>query len=115
MCAEGSGRQWRRQDIAQELPDKWKHSGSWEFIDLNRDGAAGRARVGFLPRAAIVAERNLAIRPGNGRGDLTEKHVLWTYDRSVPQVSSPLLYKGVLYTVKDGGILTALDPERGTV
>jgi outer membrane protein assembly factor BamB len=41
--------------------------------------------------------------------------VLWSYDRSVPQVSSPLLYKGVLYTVKDGGVLTALDPERGVV
>jgi outer membrane protein assembly factor BamB len=41
--------------------------------------------------------------------------VLWKYDRSVPQVSSPLLYEGLLYTVKDGGILTALDAATGAV
>jgi outer membrane protein assembly factor BamB len=57
----------------------------------------------------------LAVRPAGAKGDLTDKHVLWSYDRSVPQVSSPLLYKGILYTVKDGGVLTALDPERGAV
>jgi len=57
----------------------------------------------------------MAVRPAGAKGDLTEKHVLWSYDRSVPQVSSPLLYKGILYTVKDGGVLTALDPEKGVV
>ena len=30
-------------------------------------------------------------------------------------MSSPLLYQGVLYTVANGGILTALDPHTGEV
>jgi outer membrane protein assembly factor BamB len=33
----------------------------------------------------------------------------------VPQLPSPLLYRGVLYMVNDGGIVTALDPATGTV
>jgi outer membrane protein assembly factor BamB len=38
---------------------------------------------------------------------------VWHYDRSVPQLPSPLLYRGVLYMVNDGGIMTALDPATG--
>jgi outer membrane protein assembly factor BamB len=40
---------------------------------------------------------------------------LWRNEKSVPQVSSPLLYQGVLYTIKDGGILTSLDPRTGVI
>jgi outer membrane protein assembly factor BamB len=100
---------------SEELPVKWKHSGSWDFIDLNRDGLLDAREWEFYRSRRSSQNVTIAIRPGNARGDLTDKCVLWSYDRSVPQVSSPLLYKGVLYTVKDGGILTALDPERGTL
>ena len=100
---------------AKELPAKWKHGGSWDFIDLNRDGVLDAREWEFYRARRSAQNVTLAIRPGAARGDLTDQHVLWTYDRSVPQVSSPLLYKGVLYTVKDGGVLTALDPERGAV
>jgi outer membrane protein assembly factor BamB len=31
----------------------------------------------------------------------------------MPYIPAPLLYKGVLYLVKDGGIITALDAETG--
>jgi outer membrane protein assembly factor BamB len=33
----------------------------------------------------------------------------------VPVVSSPLLYGNILYTIKDGGIVTSLDPATGNV
>jgi hypothetical protein len=39
--------------------------------------------------------------------------VLWTFDKGVPYVASPLFYRDVLYMVKDGGILTSLDPATG--
>ena len=54
----------------------------------------------------------LAVRPG-GKGDVTESHVAWDYERNLPSVSSPLVYRGVLYMVKDGGIVTSVDPETG--
>jgi len=98
-----------------ELPPKWKPTGNWSMIDLNHDGVLDAREWAFFRARRASQNVTIAVRPGKDRGDLTDKHVLWSYDRSVPQVSSPLLYKGVLYTVKDGGILTALDPESGKV
>ncbi|MEX2261493.1 MAG: PQQ-binding-like beta-propeller repeat protein [Bryobacteraceae bacterium] len=99
----------------EELPKEWKHGGSWNFIDLDRDGFLDERDWIFYRSRRSAQNITMAIRPENARGDLTKTHVLWTYDRSVPVVSSPLLYEGLLYTVKDGGILTALDPETGAL
>jgi outer membrane protein assembly factor BamB len=33
----------------------------------------------------------------------------------LPNVPSPLYYEGVLYIVKDGGIMTSIDPANGTI
>ena len=38
----------------------------------------------------------------------------WKYKKSLPDVPSPVLYDGILYLIRNGGILTALDPETGT-
>jgi outer membrane protein assembly factor BamB len=40
---------------------------------------------------------------------------LWRITKSLPDVPSPLLYQDVLYLLKDGGILTSVDPETGDV
>ena len=99
----------------EELPPEWKHGGSWNFIDLNRDGKLDARDWTFYRSRRAAHNVTVAIKPAGASGDLTESHVLWKYDRSVPQVSSPLLYEGLLYTVKDGGILTALDAATGAV
>jgi outer membrane protein assembly factor BamB len=44
---------------------------------------------------------------------MTEKSVVWAYRRAVPQLPSPLVYRGVLYMVNDGGIVTSLNPKTG--
>ena len=55
----------------------------------------------------------LAIALG-GSGDMTAKSVKWRFQRGIPQLPSPLLYKNVLYMVNDGGgIVTTLNPETG--
>ena len=41
--------------------------------------------------------------------------MLWRYYKSLPNSATPLLYQGVLYLIKDGGILTTLDPKTGDV
>ena len=48
-------------------------------------------------------------------GDLTASNIVWRYRRVLPNVPSPLLYRNVLYLVKDGGILTSLNPQTGAV
>lgn len=82
-------------------------------IDLDQDGKLDEeewkkhSRVFELARNAA-----LAIEPG-GRGDVTETHVKWTYDRGLPTVPSPIVYDGVLYMVKDSGIITSVDAQTG--
>jgi outer membrane protein assembly factor BamB len=50
-----------------------------------------------------------------GRGDITETHARWISQRNMPDVPGVLLYQGVLYLIKNGGILTTLNPEDGSL
>lgn len=56
----------------------------------------------------------LAITPAGRRGDLTNE-VMWRYRKSLPNVPSPLLVNNVLFLVKDGGVVTTLNPKTGSV
>ena len=50
--------------------------------------------------------------PG-GRGDITDTHVAWRYERGAPYVSSPVVVGDYLYMTKNGGIMTVLDARTG--
>ena len=97
-----------------ELPKSTVKS-FFDQFDRDRSGALDETEYEsireILARCRDVA---MAIRPG-GRGDVTDSHVLWTGSRSIPRNASPLVYKGILYMVKDGGILTSLDAKTGRV
>ncbi len=98
-----------------ELPEKWKPNGSWRAIDLDIDGFLNEREWTFYRARRGGENATLAVRPQKATGDLTESHVQWRYDRAVPIVSSPLVYENILYTIKDGGIFTSLDPSTGGV
>ena len=88
---------------------------TWEDFDLDDDGFFD-ARDWQFYRGRLTSESSMsAIRPNGARGDLTGTHVLWRYYKSLPNSATPLLYENVLYLVKDGGILTTLDPKTGNV
>jgi len=82
--------------------------------DLNGDRTLDAREWNFLSLQRGALNNVVAIRHG-GRGDLTATNVLWRYRKSLPNTPSPLLYRDVLYLVKDGGIVTALDPKTGRV
>ncbi len=97
----------------QEVPEKWRPR-SWEMHDRNKNGTMN-ARDWAHYRARRVSENGcLAIQLG-GRGNVTQPHLLWRHQKSLPDVASPILYRGVLYLVRNGGIVTALDPASGKV
>ena len=50
-----------------------------------------------------------------GRGDVTATHVGWRHSKGLPYVTAPVLYENILYSVRDGGILSAFNPETGQV
>lgn len=95
-----------------ELPDG---PVKMRFSQVDRDKTGSITKLEYEYFQKLFSDgRNLvlAIRPG-GSGDITETHVLWTYDRHVPFCASPLYTEGRLFTLKDGGILTCLDAKTG--
>src|SRR4051794_21178979 len=80
--------------------------------DLDRDHLINERERNFYRSRKAAQNGFVAIRAG-GRGDVTDKRVLWRYRKSLPNVPSPLLYRGVMYLVKDGGVMTSLDPRIG--
>jgi outer membrane protein assembly factor BamB len=93
----------------------WRHRGGWGLVDLDDDERLNEREWEFFRARRSSHNTTVAIRPGSGTGDVTEEALRWSYEKGVPVVSSPLLYEGLVYTIKDGGILTALDAETGRV
>jgi outer membrane protein assembly factor BamB len=53
----------------------------------------------------------MALRPG-GRGDVTGR-MLWRVPTGAPYVSSPLVYRGLLYLAAETGVVRCVDPATG--
>src|ERR1700722_2737458 len=82
-------------------------------MDLNQDGVLDQhewehhAAIFRLPQNSV-----LAIKP-SGAGELSASAVVWKHARGVPYVATPVIDRGILYMVKDGGIVTKLDVATG--
>jgi outer membrane protein assembly factor BamB len=82
-------------------------------IDLNQDGKLDEEEWNKHARVFELAQNAaMAIRPA-GEGDITHTAVQWTYHRGLPTVPSSVVYDGVMYMVKDSGIITSLDAKTG--
>jgi outer membrane protein assembly factor BamB len=97
-----------------ELPKEWQPTGTWGAIDLDRDGLLDERDWNFFRARRAAQNSIIAVRLG-GKGDVTDTHILWRYTKALPDVPCPLIYKGVLYLVKTGGIATTLNPATGEV
>ncbi len=56
----------------------------------------------------------LAVKP-DGTGDVTRTHIAWELRRGAPLTPSPILVADELYVLNDGGILSCLDAQSGTI
>ena len=56
----------------------------------------------------------MAIR-ADGKGDVTQSHVVWTSDVKAGYVPSPVLFEGLLYAVNDQGLMRCYDAADGKV
>ncbi len=81
-------------------------------IDFDRDGIYSQADHEKWRAEKSPPSRMMAVRP-HGRGDLTTQAVVWSVDRGVPRVTTPLAYNGVLYLVRNGGIFVSYDLATG--
>jgi len=46
----------------------------------------------------------------DNKGDATKTAIQWRYTKGVPYVTAPVLYKDLLWVVRNGGIMMTLDP-----
>ncbi|HYP12478.1 MAG TPA: PQQ-binding-like beta-propeller repeat protein [Bryobacteraceae bacterium] len=77
---------------------------------------------GVVTENEFNAAFNPDPRPGGlvrtklgGKGDVSKTHIVWRHTKGLPYVTAPLVYQGIMYIVRDGGILSAFDPETGKV
>ena len=99
--------------MAESKPEKdWEEHFGW--VDRNGDGLIDAAEweeartLGMGPYGAISVRMD-------GKGKLEAEAVDWRLQKNIPYIPTPLLYGGVYYLVKSGGIVTALDPATGKV
>ncbi len=85
------------------------------LFDLNRDKFLDRSEWDLMLARNAAQNGVYAIRLDGKRGDLTKTNVLWRYDQKLPNIPSPLFYQNVLYILREGGILTTLNPATGEV
>ncbi|HEY7544329.1 MAG TPA: PQQ-binding-like beta-propeller repeat protein [Blastocatellia bacterium] len=103
-----------RLSKAEPADERVKQDAYFQLVDMNRDGYINQSEWNVY-RAIMAAENGLLAIKMGGKGDMTDKSILWKYQKPVPQVPSTLLYKGVLYMVNDGGVLISFNPASGAV
>ena len=97
-----------------ELPKPWQPTGTWRAVDLNRDGFLDEREWNFFRTRRASRNGVMAVKLGGG-GDVTDTHVLWRYEKSLPDVPSPLVYNDVVFLFRSGGIATTLNAQTGKV
>ncbi len=86
---------------------------AFRSVDRNKDGVIDESEWDtFRNRVSAMATDHglLAIR-----ADGEKPTLIWRENTSIPEVPSPLLYKGRLFLVRNGGVATCLDAPTGKV
>ncbi len=88
----------------------------WFILDLDGDDVLGKKDWDYALTMGRATGGLFAIELG-GSGDLTKSRVKWKLEdrRGLSDLTSPLLVDGTLFLVKEGGIVTSLDPATGKV
>jgi outer membrane protein assembly factor BamB len=88
------------------------------FADGDKNGQVDEGEYNrifeMLKNMPIRQSGLLAIRP-DGEGDLSLSAVKWNEPKGTPEVPAPLAYRGRVYTISNGGILTCVEARSGRV
>lgn len=100
----------QREEVKGQA-EAYEHFG---WLDANNDGAIDRAEYEFVRNSTAIGHGLTAVRL-SGRGDVTSSNVVWRVQKGYPGIPAPLIYRGVMYLMKEGGIVSSLDPASGQV
>lgn len=93
--------------------EKTKLKDYFDNFDPNKDGKITREEWDTQAKY-MTSGKNVAfvLNPG-GTGDVSRSHVAWTVTKGLPYIPSPLVYRGLMYTVNNQGRLSAFDVKTG--
>jgi outer membrane protein assembly factor BamB len=98
------------QDEFKADKDMGEHFG---WIDDDGDGFITEKEWNKARSLGIGDFGAIAIDAAKARGRLEPSSVRWRFKKNLPYIPAPLLYHDVYYMVRDGGIITSLDPASG--
>lgn len=84
------------------------------WLDADSSGSVTRAEWDQKVKESVAEHGVTGSRIG-GAGDRTDASLLWRNTRAYSYLITPLVYRDVLYLVKNGGIITSLHPRSGQV
>jgi len=96
-----------------ELPKPWQPTGTWRAIDLDRDGYMNEREWTLFRTRRASRNAFLAVKLG-GRGDVTDTHVLWRFEKSrltgaiEDYYASPVGVDGKVYLASEHGKVVVL-------
>jgi outer membrane protein assembly factor BamB len=99
---DGSVQREEANPMVKQLFTFWDKNGDGNIVKDEWD-----ERVSTLGQGQNAV---VGVQPENGRESVK---VAWKQTRGLPYVPSPLFYRGIVYLVKDGGMVSAFDAKSG--
>lgn len=85
----------------------------WFMLDGNRDKAIDASEWSKANEFTSKINNSLFAFRAGPDGKFANEGIAWKAERGLPESPSPLLYRGRLYTVKNGGVISCYDANTG--
>jgi outer membrane protein assembly factor BamB len=99
--------------VLDEVPE-CRAKDAFGFIDGDQNGSWEVEEMTSASSPGGMTGKNLMVSIARGaEGEVGDEHLRWSWSRGLPYVSSPLLYRGRIWLIKSGGLISCLDAESG--
>ena len=100
-----------RLSLSEMNEHDWRGASGW--LDRNGDGFVARSEYEFLRDVAHKPTSGVTALDLGEAGTHRQPVVAWRYKKNLPYIPTPVVHDGIVYMVKEGGILSALDLRTG--
>jgi outer membrane protein assembly factor BamB len=99
--------------VPAEVPE-CRAKDAFGFLDRDQSGTWELAEILAAATFGEQGGENIMVAVARGaKGDLTKADARWSWNRGLPYVSSPLLYRGRIWLLQAGGLVSVLEAATG--